>query len=417
MNTMQKKLFTQIRNEWRGNLWLALELLVVSVVLWYIIDMLYCSLATYNEPRGFDTGHCYLIEMGVLTDKSTDYKTGTDWHDDILTLAERLRHRPEVEAVSLSQNAYPYNGSNSTDPVQYDTLRSPGWTIRRLVTPDFVRVFRYRGAQGETPEQLAEMLRKGEFLASDNLYRRYGIRMTSLVGKDFHLFGDTTYSFRLGAALQNVRYSDFQQARSSYSFVYNMEQLDRGFINPDNELCVRVKENMDKDFIARLKADSESQCRIGNIYIADIRSFTDIRRSYQQSMMNELRNYTVGMAFLMLNIFLGLLGTFWFRTQQRRGEIALHKAMGATDGAVFGRLMSEGMFLLLAVTVPAVIIDVLLAHFELNSWRNGTTLEWPRMAFCAAATFVLIAAMIGIGIGIPARRAMKVQPAEALHDE
>lgn len=414
---MQKKLFTQIRNEWRGNLWLALELLVVSVVLWYIIDMLYCSLATYNEPRGFDTGHCYLIEMGVLTDKSPDYKSGTDWHDDILTLAERLRHRPEVEAVSLSQNSYPYNGSNSTDPVQYDTLRSPGWTIRRLVTPDFVRVFRYRGAQGETPEQLAEMLRKGEFLASDNLYRRYGIRMTSLVGKDFHLFGDTTYSFRLGAALQNVRYSDFQQARSSYSFVYNIEQLDRGFINPDNELCVRVKENMDKDFIARLKADSESQYRIGNIYIADIRSFTDIRRSYQQSMMNELRNYTVGMAFLMLNIFLGLLGTFWFRTQQRRGEIALHKAMGATDGAVFGRLMGEGLFLLLAVTVPAVVIDIVLAHFELNSWRNGTTLEWPRMAFCAAATFVLIAAMIGIGIGLPARRAMKVQPAEALHDE
>lgn len=414
---MQKKLFTQIRNEWRGNLWLALELLVVSVVLWYIIDMLYCSLATYNEPRGFDTGHCYLIEMGMLTDKSPDYKTGTDWHDDILTMAERLRHRPEVEAVSLSQNAYPYNGSNSTDPVQYDTLRSPGWTIRRLVTPDFVRVFRYRGAQGETPEQLAEMLRKGEFLASDNLYRRYGIRMTSLVGKDFHLFGDTTYSFRLGAALQNVRYSDFRQARSSYSFVYNIEQLDRGFINPDNELCVRVKENMDKDFIARLKADSESQYRIGNIYIADIRSFTDIRRSYQQSMMNELRNYTVGMAFLMLNIFLGLLGTFWFRTQQRRSEIALHKAMGATDGAVFGRLMGEGLFLLLAVTVPAVVIDIVLAHFELNSWRNGTTLEWPRMAFCAAATFVLIAAMIGIGIGIPARRAMKVQPAEALHDE
>ena len=58
---MQKKLFTQIRNEWRGNLWLALELLVVSVVMWYIIDLLYCSLATYNEPRGFDTEHCYLV--------------------------------------------------------------------------------------------------------------------------------------------------------------------------------------------------------------------------------------------------------------------------------------------------------------------------------------------------------------------
>ena len=40
---MQKKLFTQIRNEWRGNLWLALELLVVSVVMWYIT----CSTAVW----------------------------------------------------------------------------------------------------------------------------------------------------------------------------------------------------------------------------------------------------------------------------------------------------------------------------------------------------------------------------------
>ena len=415
---MQKKLFTQIRNEWRGNLWLALELLVVSVVLWYIIDMLYCSLATYNEPRGFNTEHCYLIEMGVLTDKSPDYKTDTDWHDDILTLVDRLRHRPEVEAVSLSQNSYPYNGSNGTDPVVYDTLRSPSWTIRRIVTPDFVRVFRYQGTQGETPEQLAEILRKGnEFLASDNLYRRYGIHLTSLVGKDFHLFGDTTYNFRLGAALQDVRYNDFQQARSSYSFVYNMEYMPRGWINPDNELCVRVKENMDKDFIACLKADSESQYRIGNIYIADIRSFTDIRRSFQQAWMNQLRNYTVGMAFLMLNIFLGLLGTFWFRTQQRRSEIALHKINGATNRAVFARLMSEGMWLLLVITPLALVVDYLLASAELNAWRNGTTLEPDRLLLCAALAFVSIALMILIGIWYPARRAMKVQPAEALHDE
>ena len=414
---MQKKLFTQIRNEWRGNLWLALELLVVSVVMWYIIDLLYCRLATYNEPRGFDTEHCYLVEMGVLTDKSPEYKAGTNWHDDILELAERLRHRPEVEAVSLSQNSYPYNGSNSTVQVQYDTLRSPGWTIRRMVTPDFLRVFRYRGANGETPEQLAEMLRRGEFLASNNLYRRYDIPLTSLAGKDFHLFGDTTYNFRLGAALQDVRYSDFEQARSCYSFVFNMELLGEGWINPDCELCIRVKDNMDHDFIARLKADSESQYRIGNIYIADVRSFADIRRSFQQSWMNQLRNYTVGMGFLLLNIFLGLLGTFWFRTQQRRSEIALHKIHGASRGAVFARLLSEGFVLLLIVTIPALIIDFNLAKLELNSWRNGTTLEWDRLLLCAGATFVLIGLMIAIGIWYPARRAMQVQPAEALHDE
>ena len=51
-----------------------------------------------------------------------------------------------------------------------------------------------------------------------------------------------------------------------------------------------------------------------------MRSFADIRRNYQQSYMNQLRNYCIGMGFLLLNIFLGLLGTFWFRTQQRSGS-------------------------------------------------------------------------------------------------
>ena len=418
---MNKKLFTQIRNEWRSNLWLALELLVVSVVMWYIIDMLYCRVATYMEPRGFDTEHCYLIDMGVLTDKSPDYTPYSDTHkqsDEVREMVERLRHRPEVEAVSLSLSAYPYNGSNSTAKVEYDTLRAPYWTIRRIATPDFVRVFRYRGTRGETPEQLAEILERGDFLASENLFSKYGMSMTSLIGKkEFYILGDTTQTYCLGAVLQNVRYDDFMSARSSYSMMINMNYFDDGWWNADRELCVRVRADRDQNFMENLKADSEKQFRIGNLYISDIKSFKDIRRSFQQGETSEMRNLVVGMGFLLLNIFLGLLGTFWFRTQQRRGEIALHKAMGATDGAVFGRLMSEGIFLLLIVTVLAVIIDIVLAHFELNSWRNGTTLEWSRMAFCVVATFVLIAAMIGVGIGIPAQRAMKVQPAEALHDE
>lgn len=412
---MTKKLLIQIKNEWRSNLWLALELLVVSVVMWYVVDYLYTRAATYLEPRGFDIEHCYLIELGELTPKSPDFipgQTSQQKHDDIADLLERLRRRPEIEAVSLSQNSHPYNGSNSTDVVQLDTMRSPGWTIRRLVTPDFPRVFRYRGTRGETPEQLAEMLERGEFMASDNLFRKYDRPLTDFVGQRFYLFGDTTTTYRLGAALQNVRYHDFDQARSSYSLLAKQNFYFIGL-----ELCVRVREGQDNDFITRLKADSEAQFRVGNLFISEIRSFRDIRRNFQQAWTNDIRNYVMGMGFLLLNIFLGLLGTFWFRTQQRRSEMALHKAHGATDRAIFTRLLAEGMLLLVVITPLALIIDWNLAHMELNSWRNGTTLEWGRLLICAGITFVMIAAMIAIGIGIPARKAMKVQPADALHDE
>lgn len=413
---MNKKLFTQIMNEWRSNLWVVTELLLVSVVMWYVVDYIYVKVSIYNEPRGFDTSHCYLVSMGELTDKSPDYiPNDTLISEEVEELVDRLARRPEVEAVSLSQNSYPYNGSNSSSPVNYDTLQTTNVVIRRLVTPDFLRVFRYQGMRGETPEQLAALMTKENFLASDNLFeRKYGIHLTSLVGKSFHLFGDTTQTYRLAASLQPVRYMDYDQARSSHSMLY---RLSPGRYYTSLELCVRVKAGQDVDFISRLKADSEKQLRVGNVFIADVRSFIDIRRNFQQLWSNELRNYFFGMGFLLLNIFLGLLGIFWFRTQQRRSELALHKALGGTNRSVFGRLLTEGVLLLIVATVPAIMVNLNLAHAEMNSWMNGTTLEAGRFLITVGITFVLILLMIVVGIGIPARKAMKIQPAEALHEE
>lgn len=416
---MNKKLFAQIKNEWRTNLWLAIELLLVSVVMWWITDYLYVRLATYFEPRGFDTEHCYLIEMGKLTEKSPDYvqRTNNEQNEDIHELVNRLRRRPEIEAASLSINSYPYNGSNSTISIQLedDTLEADNWIIRRAVDPDFVKVFRYEGANGETPEQLAEILRNAQIIVSDNLFTttyKRPMPMTDYVGRRIHLNNDTTRSFPLGASLKVVRYGDFQSASSSRSLMFG-----HSFFNSESELCVRVRADQDKNFIERLKADSEKHFRIGNIYISNIRSFKDIRQNFQQGQYNQMRNYITGMAFLLVNIFLGLLGTFWFRTQQRKSEIALHKAHGATNQMVFTRLLSEGWLLLLIITPIALAIDFNLAYAELNSWRNGTTLEWDRFLFCGGISFLLMALMIAVGIGIPARKAMKVEPAEVLHNE
>ena len=60
---MNKKLLTQIKNEWRSNLWLVTELLLVSVVMWYIVDYMYVKAAVYYEPRGwsFSEFHWYSL--------------------------------------------------------------------------------------------------------------------------------------------------------------------------------------------------------------------------------------------------------------------------------------------------------------------------------------------------------------------
>ena len=84
---------------------------------------------------------------------------------------------------------------------------------------------------------------------------------------------------------------------------------------------------------------------------------------------------------------------------------------------MFIRLVSEGWLLLLIITPLAFLVDYNLAYAELNSWRNGTTLEMDRLLACIGITFLLIALMIVIAIGIPARKAMHIEPADALRDE
>lgn len=91
-------------------------------------------------------------------------------------------------------------------------------------------------------------------------------------------------------------------------------------------------------------------------------------------------------------------------------------ALGSTRWGICGRLMGEGVLLLLISAIPALVVAWNLGYAEL--------VEVTRMPFTAGrftitvlGTFILIAGMIVIGIGYPARRAMSIEPAEALHEE
>ena len=298
-------------------------------------------------------------------------------------LLDRLSRRPEIEAAALSNNSRPYTGSNSGISLHLDTMHTQGYVIRRYVTPDFVKVFRYQGMNGETPGQLAEIIDRGELIPSDNTFNHYGVPVTDLIGREAYIDYDTLSPKRIGASLLRVRYNDWADWGMDQTVVLKMPNLDYG-----NEWVVRVKENMDHNFAENLMKDADGELRVGNSYVSGCP-----------------------------DLFLGLLGTFWFRTQQRVKEIAIRKVTGATRRSVFGRLIGEGVLILSVVTLPALAVDFILAKYGYNTWYAGTFLAWDRMLICAGVSKLLILLMIVAGISIPANRAMKTEPALALHDE
>lgn len=255
-------------------------------------------------------------------------------------------------------------------------------------------------------------------LVSDNLFDDYGVDMDTLVGRTVHSLNSDGLQTRVGALIEPVRYSDFHEARHSLTLVENLESYYQdapGILMDSPELCLRMRPESDKDVAALLMGDSDRQLRVGNLYVRNVRSFADIRRSYQLLQTTELRNLAVVMGFLLLNVFLGLLGTFWFRTQQRRGELALHRAMGARCGQMFGRLVGEGLVLLTFPVALAVGFNV--ARAGLSAWYGGTTLSVGRLFVCLAVAFVFMGAVMVAGMLVPALRAMRVSPVEGLHEE
>ncbi len=417
---MKRKLTTQIKNEWRSNLWLALELMIVSVVIWWIVDAMYVRLWVYNQPLGFEYDHCYDIHFNEINEKSAEFIPGRTEEEriaDISQLLERIAARPEIEAVGLGINSVMYNGSNNGIGLIIDSLNTyqGQYVVQRMVTPDFVNVFRFTGSHGETPREIARMLEEdpGVFFATNNIFKPYGISdLSAYIGRTFKSESNGPSELRLAGTLNEIRYDDFQ-----YNSASTLQILPSQMMTWARELVVRVKDNMDKDFEENFMKDADTQLRVGNLAISGVTPYAAKRENFISSNISELRTFLVGVIFLSFNVFLGLLGTFWFRTQQREHEIAIRRVNGATTRQVFLRTISEGLLILTAITPVAIAIDYALTQYELNNQLGTVFFDPARFFMSAAIAYCLIALMIILGALPPAIRAVKVNPATALSEE
>lgn len=420
-----KQLFKQIYNERRSNAFLWIELLLVFVVLWYIVDMVYVTLHVYYQPMGFNIENTYILRVNRLTDKSTEFNPELTIKDDIIALkeiADRLSHRPEVESVCISQNSIPYNEGCSGASFRFpdnDTV----WvgTMDRWATPGYYKVFRFRNMDGSGHESLVKALEKNTIIVPVDVadyYPNAPFHGKDLLGKEVRM-GDVNN--RIAALTEPVRYDHFSIAGKPYTGTYIGTYLsDEQMATIENvaylELSLRVHEGTDNRFMERLMNDADRLYQAGNVYILDISPLSKVRTASEIDNENELRTQFCILFFLLLNIFLGVIGTFWFRTQQRRSEVALRMAMGADRRNIFRRLIMEGISLLTMSAVPAILITFNIGYAELVD-ISQMPFTISRFLIATLLTYFLMVVMIFFGVLYPALQAMKVQPAEALRDE
>ena len=429
---MKRRLFTQMIQEWRDNLWIILGLTIVSLAIWLFCSGIFSTIRYYFLPMGFDEKDVYIVSIGNLTENAANYtdfgdETAEKNSDDLRAILSGIRQSPNVAYAGFTMLGAPYNAS-SNSPTYYmdgDLPDSIGFRGQsRFISPEVVKVLKLNSLTGKDEDYLVNKLKAGEILVSpdpyyemkaqkartfgDNGYPSYYRSADELLGKFIHSSFDSVTRYYVADKVELIR-------RNHFDYPYQggvITPIDETGIISATDILIRMKPGCGEKFRQEFESTPELISR-RNIYLYNLIPLSDNRKAVERSYELNIRLHIILIAFLILILFLGLFGTFWFRMRQRVSEIAIRRVCGASRADIFRRVIAEGMTLLLAASVIAAIVGwIIVKKTDVIKGYSTSEILWFELA-----TMAIVAIGIIISVAYPAWTAMNIQPAVAVRDE
>lgn len=424
---MIRLILRQIWNERRANALVFLELLVVSVCLFYTADYLYIKYTEYKRPLGFDIEHVYNVALGVVPEGSADFDT-TAIHTsgaaaDFLTVVERLSADTRVESVCYTYSHFHYKFWNRYASFHGIDMRRVGFV--RCVDPNYFRVFKVRSFDDQSSKPLERAIRENQIVVTGTVAEAYEEEPLALRGQEIWITdqgSSDSVAYRVGAVCEPQRYHEFSPF--DYAYYKHLDLNDAYYWQAGLDLpryiflFIRVKPAADgATFVRDFKADMERQLRLGNIYLKEVTPMSYYREEVLRTAFDEIRLYAAGVLFLLCNVLLGVIGTFWFRTRQRTPEIGLRMAIGASKRSIFFQILLEAFILLMLAFVPAVLIYGNMSYLDVLVATSMRISPFVRFGWSLLFAWLALVVMIVVGIAFPASQAARLRPTEALREE
>lgn len=409
----------------KSNGWIFAELVVVMGALWFMMDALWVDVRTYNSPVGFDISNTWRFKLGTLPAKAPGYVPDSLYTSnvtqDLLRLVSQIRQEPRVEEACITYWSAPYGNGSSWGPlypVDGDTATFVGKNFhKRLVSPEYFDVFRIKDTEGKAISPAVKGAYKPIVITTMGEAEFYGGQ--SGKGRKISLNEDYSEPLTVMAVAVPQRNYDYERAENCAYTMLEGESLEgcvKAFGASMTELCVRMKTEMSEDDMYAFLESMGDRLTANNIYVYGVRAIPDMRAAQLVFKENENSKKFSVMAFLLVNVFFGIVGTFWLRTQYRRGEIGLRVALGSSKSQLGGYMYLEGLSLL-AMTLPFILLFAanLVYLDKLDSFRMPLTAG--RFLATFGVSYLLMGGMICLGIWLPVRRAVRMEPAEALRYE
>lgn len=419
----------------RRNGWLLAELILVSVISWAIFDPVIVSLHDRNLPLGYDADRMAIISFGELPPEAPGYDAAAwDSAGRMRTLESimlRVRQHPDVAlATPLIGAGFPGgNGSVSTAlSLPKDTLDTMWNMLEYVAGQQFFETFAFRPSQGRTLQELSGYLcsERGYIMTEDLLQVGWGD--TDPRGKflPFISYGDTNY-VEVPGAIGPIKKRLDEKPRPF--LIRSMDPAQIAWrVSSSMQVAFRLKDGVSMTrFLHDFQPWMLEHLKAGNLYANKVQCYRTMLEDQAYATNTALFRRSLALSvFFLVNLCLGVAGTFWVQTRTRREEVGVHLSFGATPRRIRAMLLLEGAVLVtLAVAVGCLIywnyamVDGLAAGSTTERyvglyWTDNFSVHFAVISLVVYAVLLVVTLF---GVWMPARRISRIPPTEALRDE
>lgn len=413
---MIKSILKRIWNQRKSNAWIMSELCIVFILLWYATDFLFVHAKIGHQSKGYNTEHVYKISMDInplLNIKTSNMDSLQMFKiKPFKEIVRRVKSYPGIESVCYFGGSDSYNNWNMFQGYSIDSVHVYTALIR-YTSKEYMDVFKLDIVAGTIPDwdehtkpipaimtkDLADSLFNGKVKLGTQFFDYYA-------GRDF--------KYKLAAVAHNNKIGDY----NVYEKGIFVPMDERGFEFQTPIIAVRVAPNADHNFVETFMKKMKKELQVNPYYLFNVQSYDDAKEIYeaQAGTSNYIKGSIAFVLFFIINIFLGIIGTFWFRTQSRSSEIGLRVALGSTKQGLRWWMVLEGIMLLNIAVIPAIIIAYNIGGADLT-FNKLLEYSLSRFIICSAITYLFMAIMVVFGVWYPSKVASNVLPVEALRDE
>jgi len=396
---MIRHLFRLVWNRRKRHFLLMTEVFFSFIVLFYVGTQVISKGMRYLGSLGFDHENEWVLQTGYYS-----AGLGVPEEETRARLAQieiELQSHPEIENFSWAFGCLPYLGS-----VWMTKFGEEGKEITTDVAygdDRFAKTMNLNVIEGRwfSPEDDVSSIKPIVINAS---FKRQYIGDGPAIGT---VLGGDDKEYKVVGVIDRFRYiGDFADDRAM--FFRRLQVQDTADQIPEQAI-VRVKPGTDARFEESLLKRLSS---IAPGWSLRVETLSAKRTSYIKDMLLGLLTLGTVAGFLVFNVALGLFGVLWYSINRRKSEFGLRRALGSGKALISWHVLGEA----LALATLAIIVGLIVAvQMPILGLDPAVSMDDYVISMVTAAVAVYL--LVFLCALYPSRLAMRIQPAQALHDE